>query len=449
MPGGVAQATAFINSGQDATIKAETDAKEGAPTRTVADKYTDAYSSLADIFMKDGAKPEAVSMADTYTKLRKDMNLDDLEGAVNDLQSQQDLLTEQQRIRSAAERDKPVAMNVIEGRIGEEERQTMERMNSIVLQKESAVRQLQSANATIENMMQFTKMDYDTARNSYNDQFSQQMQLFGMTKNLVDSADKDEQEKKDAQKRAHDMLEAVKRAKVKAKSKYVLSRVDPFDTLKAVLSSCGGWFAHQSGVFRVWPGKYYAPVQGATLTPADFVGPVNLIERRSAAERFGGVEGTFWSEEDGWREVSYPTVTLADAGDSPRLVSLPQPMTPSPYQAQRVAHMTLLRNGYGLRLDGVTNLKGLLIGAGDIPQLGFPDDGVSESAFWVTDWRLTEGEDGLLSVALSADQHTPAMYLPPVLQVYTPSQKPNMMRAGAGYPDPVTGLEAEWQFQEA
>jgi hypothetical protein len=196
--GGVAQATAFINSGQDATIKAETDAKEGAPTRTVADKYTDAYSSLADIFMKDGDKPEAVSMADTYTKLRKDMNLDDLEGAVNDLQSQQDLLTEQQRIRSAAERDKPVAMNVIEGRIGEEERQTMERMNSIVLQKEAAVRQLQSANATIENMMQFTKMDYDTARNSYNDQFSQQMQLFGMTKSLVDSADQDEQEKKDA-----------------------------------------------------------------------------------------------------------------------------------------------------------------------------------------------------------------------------------------------------------
>lgn len=40
-----------------------------------------------------------------------------------------------------------------------------------------------------------------------------------------------EQEKKDAQKRAHDMLEAAKRAKVKAKSKYVLSKVDPFDTL--------------------------------------------------------------------------------------------------------------------------------------------------------------------------------------------------------------------------
>lgn len=196
--GGVAQATAFINSGQDATIKAETDAKEGAPTRTVADKYTDAYTSLADIFMKDGSKPEAFSMADTYTKLRKDMNLDDLEGQVNDLQSEQDLLTEQQRIRSAAERDKPVAMGVIEGRIGEEERQTMERMNSLTLQKDAAVRQLQSANATIENMMQFTKMDYDTARNSYNDQFSQQMQLFGLTKSLVDSGDQAEQEKKDA-----------------------------------------------------------------------------------------------------------------------------------------------------------------------------------------------------------------------------------------------------------
>ncbi len=40
-----------------------------------------------------------------------------------------------------------------------------------------------------------------------------------------------EQEKRDAQKRAQDMLEAVKRSKVKARSKYVLSKVDPFDTL--------------------------------------------------------------------------------------------------------------------------------------------------------------------------------------------------------------------------
>ena len=40
-----------------------------------------------------------------------------------------------------------------------------------------------------------------------------------------------EQEKRDAVKRAHDMMAAMKRAKVKAKSKYVLSKVDPFDTL--------------------------------------------------------------------------------------------------------------------------------------------------------------------------------------------------------------------------
>ena len=40
-----------------------------------------------------------------------------------------------------------------------------------------------------------------------------------------------EQEKTDAAKRAHDMLAAAKRQKIKARVKYVMSKVDPFDTL--------------------------------------------------------------------------------------------------------------------------------------------------------------------------------------------------------------------------
>lgn len=179
--------TQFINAEQDATI-AQGAKKDEAPTKqSLTDQYSSAFSSLKDVFMSDMNAPEPISMMDMYKQYRKDMNMDDLEATVNDLTSQADLLREQQRMQSGLERNKPVAMNVIEGRIGQEERQMMERLDSINRQKDSAVRQLQSANATIENMMSFAKMDYDTARNSYNDQFSQQMQLFSMTKGIVDA----------------------------------------------------------------------------------------------------------------------------------------------------------------------------------------------------------------------------------------------------------------------
>jgi hypothetical protein len=84
-------------------------------------------------------------------------------------------------------------MNVIEGRVGEAERQEMDRIDYIRRQKQTAVNQLNSANAAIENMMNLYKLDYDTARNSYNDQFSQQMQMFNTVKGIVDDQKSDEE----------------------------------------------------------------------------------------------------------------------------------------------------------------------------------------------------------------------------------------------------------------
>jgi len=182
-----ARATAMINADQDAII-ARGNAENDAPTRaaTVSDDYSSAYETLSDMFMQ-GNQPEAPSYEKMYGELRADYNMNDLEEQMNRLQDDEEAIYAQLRQRRTNEQGKPVAMNVIEGRIGEAERQEMERIDYLSRQKNTVARQLQAANSAIENIMSFRKMDYDAARSSYNDQFSQQMQMFNAVRGVVDA----------------------------------------------------------------------------------------------------------------------------------------------------------------------------------------------------------------------------------------------------------------------
>lgn len=191
--------TSIINANQDADI-AGTPSADDAPTKSGSSRtsrYSTAFSEISDILNPTGGRPEAPNFSNLYNKTRKDLNIDDLEQTVNDLQAEEEQIYADLRERRTAERGKTVATNVIEGRIGQAERQEMERIDYIGRQKNIALRQLQSANATIENIINFTKLDYETARNSYNDQFSQQMSLFNTVKGIVDSEITDEEREAD------------------------------------------------------------------------------------------------------------------------------------------------------------------------------------------------------------------------------------------------------------
>jgi hypothetical protein len=116
-----------------------------------------------------------------------------LERNLNDLSAEEESIYAQLVERRNTERDKPVAMNVIEGRVGEAERQEMDRIDYIRRQKQTLVNQISTANANIEFMMNLTNMDYETARQVYSDQFSQQIQTFNTVKGIVDSEKADEE----------------------------------------------------------------------------------------------------------------------------------------------------------------------------------------------------------------------------------------------------------------
>lgn len=189
-------ANAFINSGQDADINAG-NAKDDAPTRGDSTVDTPAIKSLFDTFTEYTGKtkitpksknPEAPKYEDTFNDLRKDYGIGGLEDSLNDLKTEEDDLVARRRERTNAERDKTVSMNVITGRVSEVERQESERLDYIVRQKQQITNQLTTANAAIENIMNFRKLDYDTAKGTYDSEFSQNIQLFNVVKGIRDDA---------------------------------------------------------------------------------------------------------------------------------------------------------------------------------------------------------------------------------------------------------------------
>ena len=185
-----ADVTSTINANQDADIaggQEEPPTRDGKTGTSTGSRYSTAFSDMQELLGLDGEAPKTPSFEKMYKNLKGDYNVDDLEQYVNDLQAEEEEIFATLRERRTTERDKPVAMNVIEGRISETERQEAERIDYIRRQKQTAVNQLQAANAAIENLINFRKLDYDTARNEYNDQFSQQLQLFNTVKGVVDT----------------------------------------------------------------------------------------------------------------------------------------------------------------------------------------------------------------------------------------------------------------------
>lgn len=188
-------ANSYINANQDADI-ADANAKDEAPTRgstttpppvkSLFDTFTE-YTGKTSI-TPNSKNPKAPKYENTYNDLRREYGIGGLEDGLNELQAEEDELVARRRERTNAERDKTVAMNVITGRVGEVERQESERLDYVVRQKQQLTNQLATANSAIENIMNFRKLDYDTAKGAYDSEFSQNIQLFNVVKGVRDDA---------------------------------------------------------------------------------------------------------------------------------------------------------------------------------------------------------------------------------------------------------------------
>lgn len=190
-------ANAYINSNQKED-QALASKSSDVPVRSSTQSYTDIFNNLQKTITGGlGDKPTAPSFEQTYKSLVSEQGIGDLESTLADLTNQENELRAQFRQQKANEEGKPVAMNVIEGRVSEEERAANERLDAVLRQKDYATNQLKTKYDVVNNLMTLKKLDYTTASDSYNTQFSQNLQLFNTVKGIADSEKSDMEREQD------------------------------------------------------------------------------------------------------------------------------------------------------------------------------------------------------------------------------------------------------------
>lgn len=192
-PTTTADATKIINNNQQNDFNRASGNNE--PTTRGIPSGLDAFNQVSTALKSNlPNKPETLNTTNKFTQLRSDYGVTDLENSLTDLQAQSRDLQAVSKARTSAEKAKPVAMNVIAGRVSEEEAQDNERLVAINNSIQTVTSQLNSKYNVIDNIMKFMQVDYSNAVDSYDKQFSQNVSVYNIAKGISDDL-KTEQEK--------------------------------------------------------------------------------------------------------------------------------------------------------------------------------------------------------------------------------------------------------------
>ncbi|CAK0747359.1 Fibronectin type-III domain-containing protein [Azospirillaceae bacterium] len=198
----------------------------------------------------------------------------------------------------------------------------------------------------------------------------------------------------------------------------------PVAILPSLLSSCAGRLTCTSGIWRLFAGAYYPPLDG--LDDGDLRDPVTVHPQRSLRELINTVGGTFISPAAYGQPTDYPPVTVAAYqtldGNIKVKRTLDLPFTNSPYMAQRIAKITLESNRKQLSVEFPANLAGLRFVAGQTISVTLSRFGITSRPMIVAGWRMSDSmgvdlslvEDGASIYEMAVGDMITADTLPPI-----------------------------------
>ncbi len=186
-----------LNQVQNQTFQGYT-APDAPKVQTATEILTDVKGSG---LLPTGQAPATPDLTKAYTDLLAEKGVDAIQKSIIDLKAQQDTLAAQLRTNVAAERDKPVATNVIEGRISEQQRQSQEQYEFVGRQLSRKTDELNSALTNVKTIMDLKQTDYSNASAAYNKQFDQAISTFNLIRGI-------QQDQKSAADRAQDNARA-------------------------------------------------------------------------------------------------------------------------------------------------------------------------------------------------------------------------------------------------
>ncbi len=165
------EANEFLNQKQSEFFQDET-RKTAPPTKTKINKLISKQKVLEP--------PKFSSLAEQYRKLREEKGVESLEDELNLIKSDEESLKAEFRDIVDREEGALASMGVIAGRIGQREKDYRRRLDFINRQKTVAVNQLQTKYGVIEQIMSFTKSDFETSQRQYQNEFSRNLQMINL-----------------------------------------------------------------------------------------------------------------------------------------------------------------------------------------------------------------------------------------------------------------------------
>ena len=202
----IAEANAAINANQESDIASAKTASELPPVKTTAEIMADLKKTIEPTT----AAPSLPNYTKTLSDLRSAYGVTDAENSLNALKAQEADLLAASAAQQYAETQKTVPMNVISGRISEEEAQAAFRLKAVQNSIQSVTNQLNTKYNIIDTMMKTSEMDYNAATTAYDKQMATNIQLYNAAKNIEDDQKTDVQHAQDiARSNAQIMLNAL------------------------------------------------------------------------------------------------------------------------------------------------------------------------------------------------------------------------------------------------
>jgi hypothetical protein len=240
-----------------------------------------------------------------------------------------------------------------------------------------------------------------------------------------------------------------------------LTSTEPAAIINDLISSMGGLFWYSAGQWHMKPGAWTAP--SVSFDEDDIRGGIQVSTRHSRRENFNAVRGVFAGIETEWEFTDYPLVrdntpatsiqsglsyTIVSVGTTnftaigassntvgvtfvatgvgtgtgtvdaylgsdnglPNVMDLPLKFTTTSKSAQRLARLVLNRNREQLTISVNLNMRGFLIGVGDVIQMSNTRFGWSNKTFEVVAWNFGIADDLSLYTSVTLRELTESVF---------------------------------------
>lgn len=213
---------------------------------------------------------------------------------------------------------------------------------------------------------------------------------------------------------------------------YITTGAAPSEVRDTFVTCCAGSFTYSGGKMLMRPGYYVPP--SATLSEHDLAGPITVPALLAGDETANEVTGTY-IEADRYQAADVPTRSFPSP--DVRQQSFDLPHITSPYRGQRILEIYLRKSQAERRVSWPMNIMGIGIATLDTVQLGTARYGLSNYAFQVTGWGLSQD----FSVSLQLEEHNAEMFYFTVGMYRAPGQIADLTPA-----DPIGDSRAAHQI---